>query len=166
MKIEEKWVYPASDDVVYAMIVDPAFQESKCIATKAVDHRVDISIDGAGHVVVTHRTMSTASFPSQFKSMLGESLEIVETQAWGSPDADGTRIADLTVEIKGAPIGLTGTITATPSGRQGAHTDMDVVGDLKARIPLIGGRIEQAAAPAIISAVRSEAETGKEYLAR
>ncbi|MBO1765653.1 DUF2505 domain-containing protein [Allobranchiibius sp. GilTou38] len=166
MKIEEKWVYPASDDAVYAMIVDPAFQEAKCVATKAVEHSVEIEPDGGGHTVVTHRTMSTASFPSQFKSMIGDSLKITETQAWGAPDADGVREAQLSVVIAGVPIALTGTITATPSGTRGKDTVMDVAGNLKARIPLIGGKIEQAAAPAIVSAVRSEAETGKEYLAR
>ena len=165
MKIEEKWVYPASGDVVYAMIVDPAFQEAKCVATKSVEHSVDIEPDGGGHTVVTHRTMSTASFPSQFKSMIGESLQITETQEWGAPDADGVREAQLTVAIAGVPIALTGTITASP-GASGQDTVMDVAGNLKARIPLIGGKIEQAAAPAIVSAVRSESETGKEYLAR
>ena len=39
-----------------------------------------------------------------------------------------------------------------------------VQGDLKARIPLIGARIEKAAAPAIESAIRVERETGQAWL--
>lgn len=143
------------------MIVDPAFQEAKCAATKATEHTVEVQETEAGHTVVTHRTMSTASFPAQFKSMVGESLQIVETQAWGMPDSDGSREADVEVEIKGVPVGLTGIMTATPSGDD---TLMGIVGDLKARIPLFGGKVEQAAAPAIVSAIRSEAETGEGYL--
>lgn len=163
MKIEEKWVYPASGDAVYAMIVDPLFQESKCAATKAVDYRVDIEPDGAGHTVTSRRTMSTSSFPSQFRSFVAETLEIVETQAWGAPETGGGRIAQLTVEIAGAPIGMTGTLTATPSGDS---TQMTLNGNLKARIPLIGAKIEQAAEPAIVAAIHSEAATGKKYLSR
>lgn len=161
MKIEEKWVYPATGDRVYAMIADPAFQEAKCAATKATEHTVEVQETATGYTVVTHRTMSTASFPAQFKSMVGDSLQIVETQAWGAADRDGSREADIEVEIKGVPIGLTGTMTATASGDD---TEMAVFGNLKARVPLIGGKIEQAAAPAIVSAIRSEAETGKGYL--
>lgn len=162
MKIEEKWVYPASAEAVYAMIVDPSFQEAKCAATKAVDYSVQIDPTAKGHTIVSSRTMSTSSFPSQFKSMVGETLQIVETQVWGAPETGGSRAADLTVEIKGAPIGMTGTLRATPSG---SETMMQIDGNLKASIPLIGGKIEQAAAPAIIAAIRTEADTGKTYLA-
>lgn len=161
MKIEEKWVYPASDTDVYAMIVDPAFQEAKCAATKAVDFGVQIDPTDKGHTIVSRRTMSTSSFPSQFKSMVGDTLQIIETQVWGAPDAGGSRAADLTVEIKGAPIGMTGTLRATASG---SDTVMQLEGDLKARVPLIGGKIEQAAAPAIVAAIHTEADTGNAYL--
>lgn len=161
MKIEEMWVYPASGDAVYAMIVDPFFQESKCAATNAVDYSVGIEPEKGAHTVTSRRTLSTASFPSQFKSMVGHTLEIVETQAWATPGSDGGRVADLTVEIKGLPVGLTGTLTAAPSGNQ---TQMTLAGDLKARVPFIGAKIEQAAAPAIIAAIRSEASTGRKYL--
>lgn len=162
MKIAEQWVYPASERDVYAMIVDPSFQESKCEATRAIDYSVQIQPAGGGDTVVTRRTMSTASFPSQFKSLVGDTLEIIETQAWGASGSDGTRLADLTVQIKGLPIGLTGTLSAEPSG---VTTVMQVCGELKARIPLIGAKIEQAAAPSIVSAIESEADTGKKYLA-
>ena len=44
-------------------------------------------------------------------------------------------------------------------------TNLNISGDLKAHIPLIGGRIEKAAAPAFIKALRSEHETGRRWLA-
>ncbi len=166
MKIEEKWVWPASLDDVYAMLVDPEFQEAKCRATKAVEHDVSIDPqgDGDGRTITTHRTMSTASFPPQFKSMVGDALHITETQAWGQEGDDGTRTAALRVEISGLPISLRGTITASPSS-DGSGTVMDMAGDLKAKIPVFGGRVEQAAAPGIVAAIETEAETGRDYLA-
>jgi hypothetical protein len=41
-----------------------------------------------------------------------------------------------------------------------------VEGDLKARMPLFGGQIEKAAAPAIESAINIEREIGQAWLAR
>jgi hypothetical protein len=41
-----------------------------------------------------------------------------------------------------------------------------IEGDLKARIPLLGSKIEQAAEPAIRGAIRVESRTGKAWLER
>ena len=37
-------------------------------------------------------------------------------------------------------------------------------GDLKASIPLFGGKVEKAAAPAVVDAIRSEQRTGNAWL--
>ena len=50
----------------------------------------------------------------------------------------------------------------TPDGES---TTMQVQGELTARIPLFGRKVESAAAPGISSGVRIEAETGAKYLA-
>ena len=66
-----------------------------------------------------------------------------------------------TVELAGAPIDLAGTLSLAPTGRGSVET---VDGDLKARVPLLGGQIEKAAAPALESAIRVERETGQAWL--
>ncbi|RNI23207.1 DUF2505 domain-containing protein [Flexivirga caeni] len=162
MKIEETWTYDAPADRVFAMLLDPAFQESKCAATGALTHSVTIDAQPPGDVIETHREMSTDGLPDNVSRLIGKTLRIVEIQRWGTADADDVRSADLTVSISGLPIDYTGQIRMTPDGD---HTSMVVSGDLRARIPLFGSKVESASAPAISSGVRIEAETGAKYLA-
>ena len=41
---------------------------------------------------------------------------------------------------------------------------MTINGDLKASIPLLGGRVEKAAAPAVVHAIHGEERTGRRWL--
>ncbi len=164
MKIEHRWSYDAPVDEVYAMTLDQRFQEAKCRHAAAVDYsaRVTREPDGTGLIVV-ERSMSTDGLPSQLRSFIGETIDVVERQQWPEePDADGSRTADLRVEIKAAPVALTARIVMRPDG---TGTAMHVIGNLQAKVPLFGGRIEEAAAPAITGAIEIEQQTGNEFLA-
>ena len=59
------------------------------------------------------------------------------------------------------PVALTGTIDLTPSAKGATQ---EVRADLKAKVPLIGGTIEKAAAPAILAGIDAVAEMAKERL--
>ncbi|WP_265447661.1 DUF2505 domain-containing protein [Flexivirga meconopsidis] len=162
MKIEETWSYDAPADTVFAMLLDPKFQQAKCEATGALSSKVDVRTEPPIEVIETHREMSTAGLPDNVAKLVGKSLKIIEIQLWGKPAGDGARTADLDVSLGGLPVNFVGKITMTPAGET---TGLHLVGDLKARIPLVGGRVESAAAPAISNGVRIEAETGAKYLA-
>ena len=54
------------------------------------------------------------------------------------------------------------TLSLAPGGQGTVET---VEGDLKARVRLLGSMVENAAAPAIRSAIRVESETGQDWLA-
>ena len=144
------------------MLADEDFQARKCAATGARRHTVSISTQGDRTIIVSTRDLPTEDFPSFVKSMVGATLAVTETQDWGPPGSDGVRQGRLTVDIDGAPIDLAGTLSLVPGGQ---GTVESVEGDLKAGIPLFGGKIESAAAPAIRSAIRVESETGKAWLA-
>ncbi|MBB2890767.1 DUF2505 domain-containing protein [Flexivirga oryzae] len=162
MKIQEKWTYDAPADRVLQMVLDPKFQEAKCAAAAALTYSASVEEQPSGHVVKTEREMSTDGFPDNVARLVGKTLQIIETQRWGEPAEDGSCTADLDVSISGLPIRYTGTIELTANGDT---TGMNVQGDLRANIPLFGGKIESAAAPGISSGVRIEAETGQKYLA-
>jgi hypothetical protein len=55
------------------------------------------------------------------------------------------------------------TVRLAPSG---GGSEISIVGDLKASIPLFGGKVEKAAAPAVVDAIRSEQRTGQAWLAQ
>jgi Protein of unknown function (DUF2505) len=162
MKISETADYPATPDAVFAMLATEDFQARKCEATGARRHSVSISERGDHTVIVSKRDMPTDDFPDFVKNMVGHTLAVTETQDWGPPGSDGSRQGALAVDIAGAPLGLVGTLSLKPGGQGTVQT---VEGDLKATIPLIGAKIEKAAAPAIRSAIRVENETGHTWLA-
>jgi hypothetical protein len=57
---------------------------------------------------------------------------------------------------------MTGTLRMAPGG---SGTRIDVDGDLKAKIPLLGGKVEKAAEQPILSAIDKEQEVGTAWLA-
>jgi uncharacterized protein YndB with AHSA1/START domain len=156
--------YAATPAEVFAMLVDPAFQERKLGATGALGHEVTVEprADG-GAVVRTSRTMPTDQVPDLVRNLVGQTLTVVQTEDWSAAAADGTRTGTVTVDVQGAPVRLTGTLRLAPDG---AGTRQSVDADLKAKVPLIGGRIEKAAEPAIRTAIDVEEREGRAWLAR
>jgi hypothetical protein len=138
------------------------FQNLKCKATGALSHTVSITTQGERTLIVTTRELPSDRFPHFVKSMVGDTLHVTETQDWGRSDADRTRLGLLTVDIAGAPVHLHGTLALAPGGPGSVEV---IEGNLKARIPFLGGRVEEAAAPAVQSAIRVEGETGATWLA-
>ena len=81
---------------------------------------------------------------------------------WGAAGpVRGRRNGTVVVEIKGAPVRLTGSLRWRPKAAARAER---VDGDLKASIPLVGGKVEKAAEPAIRAAITKEQEIGIEWL--
>jgi hypothetical protein len=60
-------------------------------------------------------------------------------------------------------VALRSAVRLAPVGAGGSQITVD--GDLKASIPLFGGKIEKAAASAVLSAMRSEQRTGAAWIA-
>jgi hypothetical protein len=123
---------------------------------------VSISTEGDRTLIVSARDLPTNDFPAFVKNLVGDTLAITETQSWGPAGDDGARQGTLTVEIAGAPIDLDGTLSLASSAEGAVES---VQGDLKARVPLFGGQIEKAAAPAIETAIKIEHEIGQAWLA-
>jgi hypothetical protein len=65
--------------------------------------------------------------------------------------------------VAGVPIALMGTLSLAADG-PGSVELLD--SELKARVPLIGGKIEKAAAPPIENAIAIEHRTAQEWLDR
>jgi hypothetical protein len=161
MKISATFDYSATPQRVFAMLTDADFQNRKCIATGALSHSVSISTEGDRTIIINHRDMPTDGFPDFVKGMVGATLAVTETQDWGPPGHDGGREGSITVDLGGAPLDLVGVLSLAPAGEGSLES---VHANLKAKIPLLGGKIEKAAAPAIESAISVERETGQAWL--
>jgi hypothetical protein len=144
--------YHADPGTVFLMICAPAFQERKCVANGALAHEVEIEeFEDGGAVITTHRTLSADGIPDFVKTVVGETLKITQTDDWTT-----------LVEIAGAPVRFTGSLRLEPTS---AGSRQAMVGDLRASVPLIGGKIEKAAEPGIRAAVRAEQRTSDAWLA-
>lgn len=163
MRISETIEHAATPQEVFAMVTDPAYQELKCQRSGAVQHEVVVEVEADTTIVVTRRTMPTDGFPDFAKGFVGQTVDVVETQRWGEASADGSRQASLEVEISGTPVQFVGGVDLEPSA---AGTLQQVDGELKAHVPLLGGRIEKAVAPILIRAVRLEGRVGTEWRER
>ena len=162
MKISDIIEFAAPPQEVFAMFADEEFQNRKCVATGALRHTVSITAQDDRTIIVSTRNMPSDGFPHFVRSMVGETLAVTETQDWGPSGTDGVRHGRLAVEIAGAPVALHATLSLASGGHGSIET---IEGDLKAGIPILGGKIEEAAAPAVQSAIRVEGETAMDWLA-
>jgi hypothetical protein len=143
------------------MPVDRSFQEQVCEATGALRHEVQIEQDDGAAVITTRRELPTDDIPDYARGFVGTTLDVVRVDRWEAPAADGSREGTINLEIKGAPIRLHGTLGLRPDD---AGCEEAITGDLKASIPLLGGKMEKAAEPALMSAIRKEEQVGLLHL--
>lgn len=163
MRITETIEHQASPQHVFELFCSQEYQELKCTRSGATDHDVAIEVEGDAITVVTRRTLPSDGLPDFARSVVGKTIDVVETQRWGAADDDGSREAALEVEIPGTPVQFVGGIDLEPS-EGGSSQRVD--GELKAHVPLLGGKIEKAVAPVLIRAVHLEATVVAEWLQR
>jgi len=103
------------------------------------------------------------SIPDFVKSLVGPTLMITQTDDWAGPGPDGVRTGTTVAEIAGAPVRFTAALRLEPTATGARQA---VAGELKASVPLVGGKIERAAEPAILAAIRAEQRTSTAWLTR
>lgn len=160
MKISKQWTLPATPDEVYALSIDPEYQEEICEEAGALSHRSTVTEQGPGHEVKVQRVMPSGDVPDLLKKLVGDTVDVTQIITWGARQADGSRDGTLDVSIKGQPINMKGTTSLRPDGD---GTAVDVSADLKAKIPLVGGKIEKLSAPEIIKAIGAEETVGMRH---
>jgi hypothetical protein len=147
--------YPAPPEAVAALLADRAFVEALCEAGEATSWRVEL--DGspaAGFTVTSERTLPTAELPDAVRRFLGEQLVVHQVDTWQAPDPDGVRRGTTVVRVQGAPVTATADLALRPEGS--GRTRQDVAGEVRASVPLLGARVEGAAAPVLLAALEDQ----------
>lgn len=157
MRFSHQMTYDAPPADVHAMLTDPAFREKVCQAMHAVRTAVDIDPDGSGMKVVVDQTQPAQGIPSFAKKFVGDEIQIVQREQWQDHTA-----ANLVVEIPGKPGALNGGISL--AGSDGGTTET-VSGDIKVKIPMLGGKLEGLIGDLLASALRTEERVGRAWLA-
>lgn len=162
MKISRTFQYAAPPAAVFAMMANPAFQGRKLEEAGALSHTESVTPKGDQTEILTTRVMSTSGFPDYARKLTGPQLSVSESILWSPAGGDGSRTGTINIAVGSLPIAMIGTVRLTPTSD---GTEVDIDGDLKARIPLMGGKIEKAAEGPVVSAIDSEAEVGHAWLA-
>ncbi|WOP17874.1 DUF2505 domain-containing protein [Raineyella sp. LH-20] len=155
MQISATALFPADPARVFAMQIDRAFLEEVCRIGGAV--RYEVEANG-------HRTRMSRSMPAPelARKFVGDTITVVETYLWGDASADGTRTADLVVDVPGTPGRMTGAAVLSPAL---GGSQIVVSGDLVVKLPLVGRKLEQAAAPALTAGIEVQETVARRYLA-
>lgn len=156
MDISSRIEFPAKPDAVCAMMRDLAYLEEVCEATHAKSF--DASVEG-----LTTRTSRSLPAPDAAARFTGPELTVVEETIWEEQASDGVRNAALTLTVAGQPVAMKGRIRLSEGG---AGTVAELTGQLKVSIPLLGRKMEQASAPAVLAGFRKQEEVGRAWLSR
>lgn len=152
LRHENQYDAPAAD--VFAMLVDPDYRRKVAAATDA------ISCDAAfgGGKLIVREEQAVKGVPSFAKKLVGESTTAIHTEVW---NAEGTS-ATFEIETPGKPTHISGSTTLTESGGRTTQVyDLDV----KASVPLVGGKLEKLVAQLTADGFGKEREVGAAWLA-
>ncbi|WP_310964373.1 DUF2505 domain-containing protein [Nocardioides terrisoli] len=135
MRLRQELTYDSPVDQVFAMVTDPAFWDEVADATGALSSTSTVEESASGTVVVVvDQQQEVTGVPAFAKKFVGDSTRSIKRQAW-----DGHR-STFEVETPGKPTHIIGTaaLTVTDGGTLLTY-DLEV----KASVPLVGGRLEK-----------------------
>lgn len=156
MDITTRIEFAAAPTDVYAMMTDQAYLEEVCQATESRSYEATVS----GSTTNTTRTFAAPDAVARFT---GGELTVTEQTVWDGGGTDGQRTGELTMTVKGQPVSMRGHVTLAAGG---PGTVVQLTGDLKVSIPLLGKKLEQSTAPAVLAGFKTQQDVGNRWLAR
>jgi hypothetical protein len=160
MDLRTEQRYDADPSTVFAMLTNEVFLARKAQATGALRHEAAVVRDGDRVTVRLLRVMPP-EVPDLVRRFVGDTIDLDQTDTWEPAAADGSRTGSIRITMGGAPVQLTGNMRLTPT-TTGSQTNIDA--QIKAAIPLFGGKIEKAVHDALLEAARMEEEAGRAWL--
>lgn len=149
--------WPVAPDEVVAARCDEGYLDVLCRRTGAVEH--EVTVDGLRTVV--RRLMPTHRFPDFARRLTGDRITLLETTTWSAAaDRDGRRTALVELRIEGAPVTAQARV-ALVHIETGAHESID--GEVTAKVPLVGGKIEKAVVPALVAAIDAQVDAYRQW---
>ena len=155
MDISSRLDFAAQPNDVYAMMTNQKYLEEVSVASGSLSYAV--SVEGS-----TTKTSRTLPAPDAAARFTGPQLTVNEEVVWDGPSADGSRSGAITMTVLGQPVTLRGKLNLSPGGRGSV---VDISGELKVAIPLLGRKLEESAAPAVMAGYQTQQEVGNRWLA-
>ena len=156
MRLRHELAYDAPPAEVRAMLNDPLFWDEVAAATGALSSTATIGAEGATTRIVVDQEQRVTRVPSFAKKFVGDSTRAITTQVWRGDEAS------YEVEAPGKPTSIKGTATLAENGTGSTLTyDLDV----KASVPLVGGKLEKLVVELTTEGFEKEQAVGAAWLA-
>lgn len=149
--------YAATPAKVYAMLADPAFREAVCAAQEVVSVDAELTPKGKGMSVRIDQVQRTEGMPSFARAVIGRTTRAIQIEEWSDH-----RNATLEIQTPGTPGSMHGTISIAPDST-GAVEVVEL--DIKAGVPLIGGRLEKLMGDLVRRSIETEHGVGIDWQA-
>lgn len=156
MDISSRAEFAAPVDEVFAMMTDQTYLEEVCRESRARSFEATVT----GTITRTVRVLPAPQAAARFT---GPEVTVVEETAWGPAAGDGSRRGRVDLTIQGQPVRMQGTMQLVAGG---PGTIADLVGELKVAIPILGRKLEQSSAPAVLAGFRTQQKVGNDWLSR
>ena len=160
MKVSHQ--FDTSVEKLAQLLADPDFLKAKYAAIGASDVTITSVEDRDGNPRIVSSRKVTVDLPSFAKKVMQPTNTVVQTDDWQVVGDDGSRVCNYTVEVKGVPSRIDGTVKLSPAGE---GVSQDIVAQVKVSIPLLGGRLEKFAVSSGVDQLRAEAEFTAKHLA-
>lgn len=160
MDLLTKLRFDADPATVFAMFVDEEFIARKVRAANAINHRASVTRAGDEVTIRLLRQMPP-DVPDFLRRFVGETIDLDQTDVWRPAASDGTRHGTIAIDMVGKPVTLRGTMRLE---RDGGVTVTTVDAKIKASVPLVGGKIEDAIHDGLLEAAKREEEVGRAWL--
>lgn len=156
MKLRHELAYDAPPADVRAMLTDPLFWDRVGEATGAISSTATVGTEGETTRVIIDQEQEVVGVPSFAKKFVGDSTRAITTQVWQGDTAT------FDVETPGKPTSISGTASLTANG-SGSVLVYDL--DVKASVPLVGGKLEKLVVELTTAGFEKEQAVGAAWLA-
>ncbi|MFV0451712.1 MAG: DUF2505 domain-containing protein [Propioniciclava sp.] len=154
MQLTTRQDYAASPDQIHSMLTDERFLSEAATELGAREHRVAATASRSA-------VRATIEAPTGVRAFLGATLTLTQETTWEGAADDGSRSGTVAITIPGAPVSLAGELSLT---KVDSGSSLIYTGELTVQVPLLGARIEQAAAPAILDALAAQERAAHRWL--
>jgi carbon monoxide dehydrogenase subunit G len=155
MRLRHELRYDAPLDDVLAMLTDPAYWDRVAQATDAISSTTTVEQVGADTRVRTDQEQRVVGVPSFAKKFVGESTRALKQQTWHGSTST------FEVQTPGKPTHLAGEATLAAAGG-GTVLTYDL--EIRASVPLVGGKLEKLVAGYTVDGFDKERAVGVAWL--
>jgi hypothetical protein len=154
--------FPYAAEEVFQTGIRKDYIEAKSPALGHEDAELLDLADGPDGGTARARYTVATDLPSWAKKMLPARNTITESHSWPGRGSDGARSYAFVATVANVPLEIRGSVALTPTSPSSCRSEARV--EVKASLPLVGGRLEDLVAGDLQRTMEGEAAFMREWL--